>query len=92
MRKPVSECFAVAKKDLKAGETLDAIGEFCYRGSIERAEVARGEKLVPLGLVRGMVMKREAPRDTAITWDMVDVRDESVLLQLRRTQDSTHWQ
>ena len=92
MKKPVSECFAVAKKDLMAGETLDAIGEFCYRGSIERAEVARGEKLVPLGLVRGMVMKREAPRDTAITWDMVDVRDESVLLQLRRTQDSTHWQ
>jgi predicted homoserine dehydrogenase-like protein len=75
-----------------AGETLDAIGEFCYRGSIERAEVARGEKLVPLGLVRGMAMRRDVKRETPITWDLVDVRDESVLLQLRRAQDSTHWQ
>jgi len=91
MRKPVAECFAVAKKDLKAGATMDGIGEFCYRGSVDLAQAARGEKLVPLGLVKGLGLKRDVPRDTPITWDMVDIRDESVLLQLRRIQDRTHW-
>lgn len=91
MRTPVAECFAVAKKDLKAGTIMDGIGEFCYRGSVDLAQTARSQKLVPLGLVKGVALKRDAPRDTPITWDMVDIRDESVLLQLRRIQDRTHW-
>jgi predicted homoserine dehydrogenase-like protein len=88
---PVAECFALAKKDLEAGHTMDAIGEHSYRGCVDVADKARREKLVPLGLVKGMVLKREAPRDTPISWDMVDIREESVLLQLRRIQDRTHW-
>ena len=88
---PVAECFALAKKDLKAGQTLDAIGEYCYRGCVDIAQTARREKLVPLGLVKGMKLNRDVPRDTAITWDLVDIRDESIILQLRRIQDRTHW-
>jgi predicted homoserine dehydrogenase-like protein len=91
LHRPVSECFALAKKDLRVGETLDGIGEFCYRGSVDLAETARRENLIPLGLVKGLVMKRDAPRDTPLTWDMVDVKEESVLLQLRRMQDRLHW-
>ena len=91
LRKPVAECFALAKSDLKAGETLDAIGEHCYRGCVDLARTARSEKLVPLGLVKGLTLKRAIPRDTAITWDMVDIRDETVILQLRRIQDRTYW-
>jgi predicted homoserine dehydrogenase-like protein len=88
---PVAECFALAKKDLKAGQTLDGIGEYSYRGCVDLARTARREKLLPLGLVKGMTLKRDVPRDTAFTWDMVDIRDESVILQLRRIQDRTHW-
>ncbi len=87
MKKLTSECMTVAKKDLKAGEILDGIGEYCYRGSIELAEVARKEKLLPLGLARGCVLKVDIPKDTAISYDMVDIVKESVLLQLRRIQD-----
>jgi len=90
-RKPTAECFALAKRDLKAGQVMDSIGEHCYRGSIDLAETARREKLVPLGLVKGLVLRRAIARDTPITWDMVEIRDESVLLQLRRIQDRTHW-
>jgi len=89
--RPVSECFALAKKDLAAGETLDGIGEYCYRGSVDLAETARREKLIPLGLVKGLAMKRDVPRDAPLTWDMVDIKEESVLLQLRRMQDRLHW-
>jgi predicted homoserine dehydrogenase-like protein len=89
MDRPVAECFPVAKRDLKKGESLDAIGETCYRGSIDLAEVARAERLLPLGLARGMTMTRDVPRDTPLSWDMVDPGKETALLALRRQQDRT---
>ncbi len=88
-RELVSECIAVTKRDIVAGEILDGIGEYCYRGSIERAPVAHSERLVPLGMARGMRAIVDVPVDTAITYDMVEVVDETVLLQLRRLQDLT---
>jgi predicted homoserine dehydrogenase-like protein len=90
-KQPVSECFPVAKRDLKKGEVLDAIGETCYRGSIDLATIARSERFVPLGLACGMKMKRDVLLDDALTWDMVDAGADSALLDLRRTQDRTHW-
>ena len=89
--RPVSECFPLAKRDLKRGEVLDAIGETCYRGSIDLATTARSEGLLPLGLARGMKMKRDVPRDTALTWEMVETGPDTALLDMRRIQDRTHW-
>ena len=54
-----SECIAIATKDLKAGEVLDGIGEYCYRGSVEVAEVARTERLLPLGIAKGCRLFRD---------------------------------
>jgi len=86
----VSECIAVAKRDLKAGEVLDGIGEFCYRGSIEVAEVSRRERLVPLGLAKGSVLRAAVPKDAVLTYDMIEPQPDSVLLQLRRIQDGLY--
>lgn len=83
----VSECITIAKKDLKKGEKLDAIGEYCYRGSIELADVARKGNMLPVGLAKGAVMKCDLKRDEVITYDMVELNNNSVLLQLRRMQD-----
>ena len=88
----VSECIAVTKRALEPGETLDGIGEYCYRGSIDLAEVARGERLLPLGLAKGCVVKTRVPPDAALTYDMVDFPRDSVLLQLRRIQDQLYSQ
>lgn len=82
-----SECITVAKKDLKAGETLDAIGEYCYRASIELAEVAKAGNMLPVGLAKGARLVCDVPKDGIITYDMVELDDSSVLLQLRRMQD-----
>lgn len=83
-----SECITVAKKDLKAGEVLDGIGDCCYRGSIELADVARKGNMLPLGLAKGAVLTCDVPRDEVITYDMVELNNASVLLQLRRVQDA----
>jgi predicted homoserine dehydrogenase-like protein len=87
MAKLVSECIAVAKRDLAAGETLDGIGGRSYRVSIERAEAARTEKLLPAGLAKGCTLKRAVKRDEVITWDVLDAVKESKLLELRRQMD-----
>lgn len=83
----VSECLAIAKRDLKAGTILDGIGGTCYRGSIERAEIAAAEGLLPLGLARGCALKRDVARDEPLHRDDVEFTSESVLLELRRLQD-----
>ena len=85
-----SECITVAKKDLKAGETLDGIGEYCYRASIELANVAAAGNMLPVGLAKGAVLKVDVKKDDVITYDMVALNDKSVLLQLRRIQDQLY--
>jgi predicted homoserine dehydrogenase-like protein len=84
-----SECITIAKKDLLVGETLDGIGDCCYRGSIDLHEVAAAGNMLPLGLAKGAVMVHEVKRDDVITYDDVKLNDKSVLLQLRRLQDAT---
>lgn len=87
MPKLTSECITVAKRDLKAGETLDAIGEYCYRASIELADVAKKGNMLPVGLAKGAKLLCDVPMDSVITYDMVELNNDSVLLQLRRMQD-----
>jgi predicted homoserine dehydrogenase-like protein len=50
---PVAEVCAVAKRDLAAGETFDAIGETCYRSFTMTIEDARARHAMPVGLLEG---------------------------------------
>jgi predicted homoserine dehydrogenase-like protein len=84
---PVSECIAVAKRDLKPGETLDAIGEYCYRGSIDGASVACEEKLLPLGLAKGCVLQRDVPEGRAIRFEDIGDIPDTLLWRMRKEQD-----
>ena len=86
-KKEEKKQFKIAKKDLKAGVVLDAIGEYCYRASIELADVARKGNMLPVGLAKGARMKVDVRKDEVITYDMVELNEDSVLLQLRRMQD-----
>jgi predicted homoserine dehydrogenase-like protein len=83
----VAECFPVAKRDLRADETLDAIGEYCYRASIDTVQTARAEHLLPLGLAKGCVLKRDVPLGQPIAYaDLASIPDTE-LARLRREQD-----
>ena len=59
-------------------------------GSIELAPVAKKERLLPLGLAKGCVLTADVPKDTVLTYDMVRMPKETVLLQLRRVQDQLY--
>jgi len=84
-----SECIAVAKRNLKAGETLDGIGGFCYRVSIDRADVARAERLLPAGLAKNCTLKTDVAAGQVITYDMIASLPDTMLAKLRREQDAS---
>lgn len=88
---PVAEVIAVAKRDLRKGEVLDGSGGYAVNGLCEKAEIARAENLLPLGLADRAKMLRGVSRGTAITYDMVELDVDSFVLKLRRIQDATVW-
>jgi predicted homoserine dehydrogenase-like protein len=69
---PRCEVLAVAKRDLRAGERLDAIGGFCTYGLIDNASAARGIDALPMGLAEGCTLVRDVARDAVVT--AADVR------------------
>jgi predicted homoserine dehydrogenase-like protein len=87
---PTAEVITVAKRDLKAGEVLDGGGGYTVNGICERADTARVEGLLPLGLATGARLKQDVAKGTAIGYAMVDLVEDSFVLKLRRMQDATH--
>ena len=86
---PVAEVITVAKRNLKAGEILDGSGGYTVNGLIEKAEIADAENLLPLGLAYDIKLKRDVSRGEAISYDMVELNEDSFVLKLRRLQDAT---
>ena len=84
---PVADVVAVAKRDLRAGDVLDGSGGKNVRGIIERASIVRAERLLPEGLAYGVTVRRDVAQGEPITWDLVDIREDSLAVRLRREQD-----
>lgn len=70
---PVTDVVAIAKFDLTAGTTLDAVGGFTVYGVMENSPQARAENLVPLGLTDGATLKRDVVQDAPLTFDDVEL-------------------
>jgi len=85
--KPVCDVITLAKCDLKAGETLDGIGGFTCYGVIENSEVVQKENLLPMGLSEGCRLKRDIPKDQALTSDDVQMPAGRLCDKLRAEQD-----
>lgn len=86
-RPPVCETVAYAKRDLKAGDTIDALGGFTVYGMIEATATAQKERLLPLGLAPGAVLKRDVALGAPVTYDDVDVDTSTTIYHLRTLQD-----
>jgi len=86
LSKPVAEVCAVAKKDLKPGDRLDAIGEYCYRAWIMTAPEARAAKAVPCGLLQGGSVTAPIRKGELITYANA-APPSSKLTELRARQD-----
>jgi predicted homoserine dehydrogenase-like protein len=86
--RPSAEVCAVAKKDLKPGDELDAIGEYTYRAWIMTYDEARNAKGVPCGLLEGGKVTKPIKRGALLTSDNVEVDAASGIVALRKRQDN----
>ena len=87
LSKPTAEVAAVAKKDMAVGETLDAIGEYCYRAWIMTAGEARSAKAIPCGMLTGAKVLKPIKKGELITYDNAALPAGSRLAELRARQD-----
>jgi predicted homoserine dehydrogenase-like protein len=87
---PVCEVVAVAKRDLKAGETLDGVGGFCNYGLIENRSTARELNALPISLSEGCVLRRDVAKDQVVSVDDIHPVEETLIWQLWREQNG-HW-
>jgi predicted homoserine dehydrogenase-like protein len=84
---PVAETTTVAKRDLGIGDILDGLGGTMVHGGIERADVARKGRMLPLGLsVRARVIRPVSLGQT-LTYDDVELDEQSFVVHARRLQD-----
>ena len=88
---PISECIAVAKRDLKAGETIDGIGGYTTYGSIATAQETYEKGYVVYALVnKNTRMKCDVKKGTLFTLDMVELDTSTQLYQVRKEQDKMY--
>ena len=83
---PVVEVCAVAKCDLKAGETLDDYGMYMTYGEAVNADEMCRNRYLPEGLVEGCLLKRDVAKDAVLTYDDVTLPRERLADQLRAEQ------
>jgi predicted homoserine dehydrogenase-like protein len=88
MARPVAEVCAVAKKDMAVGETLDQIGEYCYRAWIMTVAEARSAAAIPCGLLTGAKVTAPIKKGDLITRANATVPANSKIAALRARQDA----
>lgn len=84
----VTEVFGAAKRKLKAGEICDGGGGSTVYALNDDYQIARLENVVPLGLLPGATLLRNIDVDTVVTYDMVELKTDTVLYQLRKLQEA----
>ncbi|MFO0706494.1 MAG: Gfo/Idh/MocA family oxidoreductase [Nitrospira sp.] len=85
---PVCDAIAIAKRDLRVGESLDGIGGFCCYTLIENYDEARRIDALPMGVSEGCVVKRAVPKDQLVTYADVELPQGRLCDKLRKEQDS----
>jgi predicted homoserine dehydrogenase-like protein len=85
--KPVAEVCAVAKRDLKPGESLDAIGETCYRSWTMTVAEARAAGAIPVGLLEGGKILKPISKGQLLTTENATPDKSTRLYALRNKQN-----
>lgn len=86
---PTVEVVALAKRDLKAGETLDGIGGYLTYGVCERARVSLEQALLPMGISGDCRLIRDVPQHNAIRYADVILPEGRLSDRLRTEQNAT---
>ena len=82
---PAAHTVAIAKRDLKSGQTLDGIGGFLCYGQVDAAPNCAG--LLPIGLAQDVRLTRDIGQDHPIPMDAVELDESRLIVRLWREQE-----
>jgi predicted homoserine dehydrogenase-like protein len=83
-----ADVVAVAKKPLRAGETLDGEGGFAMWGRLAPAELSLAQRALPIGLAHGIPLVRDVAEGDVVTWDDVEVDESSEAVAIRKETEA----
>jgi predicted homoserine dehydrogenase-like protein len=84
---PTAEVGCIAKRNLKPGETLDAIGETCYRGFALTRRDAEAKGALPIGLAQGSKVVRPIAKGDLITRSAAEPDASLRIVQVRKLHE-----
>ncbi|CAN1488293.1 COG4091 Predicted homoserine dehydrogenase [Rhabdaerophilaceae bacterium] len=84
---PTAEVGCVAKRNLSPGETLDAIGEYAYRGFALAKADAKAQDALPVGLAQGATVKEPIAQGALLTMANVEPNPALAIVKARQLQD-----
>jgi predicted homoserine dehydrogenase-like protein len=82
-----ADVIATAKRDLKAGETLDGEGGYMVWGKIMPAAASVARQGLPLGLAHNVRLARPVSRGQIVTWKDVEIDAADATVALRREME-----
>ncbi|WP_435181381.1 NAD(P)H-dependent oxidoreductase [Halorussus sp. AFM4] len=83
----VAEVVGSAKRELSPGDEIDGGGGYTVYGLLEDADTAKEEGHVPFELLDGAEVITDVARDEILTYDDVELNEDSFIYRLRRLQD-----
>lgn len=78
---------ATAKKDLKAGETLDGEGGYCVWGKLIPAARSLREAALPIGLAQDVKLTRDVKAGAMLSYRDVEIDPEDEIAAYRRAME-----
>lgn len=83
----LSEVVCVAKRDLRAGQTVEGIGGHDWYGIIMQRADALKERAVPIGIAAGATMIKDVKKGMVITADTMSPDQTTFVFRLREVQE-----
>ncbi|MGL5114122.1 MAG: NAD(P)H-dependent oxidoreductase [Beijerinckiaceae bacterium] len=85
---PTAEVGCVAKRDIAVGESLEAIGETCYRGFALSRTDADAQRALPIGLAHGAKVSAPIAKGVLITLAHATPDRTLSIVKARKAQDA----
>jgi len=85
------DAVATAKRDLKAGETLDGEGGYTVYGRLMPAQASKAVGGLPVGLAHGVTLVRDVAQGQVVTGADVELDEAQPIVSLRRELEATEW-
>ena len=83
---PQVDVVTLAKRDLKAGETIDGLGGYLTYGECETAATTNTKNLLPIGVAEGCELVRDVAKDSVLSYEDVRLPEGRLVDKLRTEQ------